>query len=281
MDTDARLDLVRHQNPFTSSSVGDPWETTYPDVPSINEHAFQGLWQLVTQKTTSPALNCAGLVVGEVGSGKTHLLGRILTQSQQTRFPCAFAYIQPIEDPEQTYRYLLREIMVNLFHPITDASPTTQFRRLVTKVLCEGTPAQQLSAHLRITPAAFAAMEQGATALLTTAYPAMAVRFIHVLFQYAVVKHRPAAMHWLMGRVLDSADAALLQVPERAQLSPAALEAEARDILIALGFLLARYRQPLVVCFDRLENLTTDAQIHALGKMLEFLVDTAQGSPGE
>ena len=39
---------------------------------------------------------------------------------------------------------------------------------------------------------------------------------------------------------------------------------------------MTRYRQPLVICFDRLENLETDEQIHALGKMVEFLVDKAQ-----
>lgn len=83
-------------------------------------------------------------------------------------------------------------------------------------------------------------------------------------------------MHWLTGKVLDEADAALLQVPDRAQVSAAALEEEARDLLTSLGFLLARYHQPLVICFDRLENLETDEQIHALGKMVEFLVDKAQ-----
>ena len=39
---------------------------------------------------------------------------------------------------------------------------------------------------------------------------------------------------------------------------------------------MTRYHQPLVVCFDRLENLETDEHIHALGKMVEFLVDKAQ-----
>ena len=46
--------------------------------------------------------------------------------------------------------------------------------------------------------------------------------------------------------------------------------------MTSLGFLLTRYQQPLVVCFDRLENLETDEHIHALGKMVEFLVDKAQ-----
>jgi len=276
MDPDARLDLFRRHNPFTSSSVGDPWEATYPDVPSINEHAFRGLWQLIEQKTQSPALNCAGLILGEVGSGKTHLLGRILTQSKQTRFPCAFAYIQPLEDPEQTYRYLLREVMVNLFHPMEASSQATQFRRLVTKVFLEGCHDRQVPSRLTITPSTFAAIQQRVVRLLSTAHPAISRRFVHVLLQYAVLERRTAAMAWLTGQVLDDTDAALLQVPDRAQLSAASLEEEARHLLTSLGLLLTRYRQPLVICFDRLENLETDEQVHALGKMVEFLVDKAQ-----
>jgi hypothetical protein len=257
--------------------VGDPWEVTYPDVPSINEHAFRGLWQLIEQKTRSPALNCAGLVLGEVGSGKTHLLGRILTQSKQTRSPCAFAYIQPLEDPEQTYRYLLREVMVNLFHPMAASSQATQFRRLVTKVFLEGSPDRQALAHLVITPSTFAALRQRVMRLLHAAYPAISGHFVHVLLQYAVLEWRTAAMQWLTGSVLDDADTALLQVPDRSRLSTASLEAEARDILTSLGLLLTRYQQSLVVCFDRLENLETDEHTQALGKMVEFLVDKAQG----
>src|SRR5712692_5388117 len=276
MDPDARLDLFRRHNPFTSSSVGDPWEATYPDVPSINEHAFRGLWLLIEQKTLNPALNCAGLIVGEVGSGKTHLLGRILTQSQQARFPFAFAYIQPLEDPEQTYRYLLREVMVNLFHPMAASPQATQFRRLVTRIFQEGSHDGPLSARMTITPSTFAAIQQRVIRLLTTACPAISVRFVQVLLQYAVLERRTAAIHWLTGRVLDEADAALLQVPDRAQVTVAALEEEARDILSSLGLVLTRYRQPLVICFDRLENLETDEQIHALGKMVEFLIDKAQ-----
>lgn len=276
MDATTSLDIFRQHNPFTSSSVGDPWDATYPDVLSINEHAFRGLCQLIDQKTRNPALNCAGVMVGEVGSGKTHLLGRILQHSQQSRRPFAFAYIQPLEDPEQTYRYLLREIMVNLFHPMDASLNTTQFRRLVTRVVLESIPDRPLGPRLTVTPAMFAAMRQQAVRVLSTAYPSISVRFVHVLLHYAALERRTTAMHWLAGQTLDEADAALLQVPDRAQASAPMLEEEARDLLSSLGYLLARYGQPLVVCFDRLENLETDEQIHALGKMMEFLVDRAQ-----
>src|SRR5262249_36449423 len=228
--------------------------------------------------------------------------------SKQARFPFAFAYIQPLEDPEQTYRYLLREVMVNLFHPMEASPQTTLFRRLVTRVFQEGlrpapaqsrqelcpksghtdspisTPTQSRQgshdgpspARTTISPSTFAAIQQRAIRLLTTACPAISVRFVQVLLQYAVVERRTAAMHWLTGRVLDDADAALLQVPDRSRVAVASLEEEARGILSSLGLLLTRYRQPLVICFDRLENLETDEQIHALGKMVEFLVDKAQ-----
>lgn len=276
MDAATRLDLFRRYNPFTSSSVGDPWEATYPDVPSINEHAFRGLCQLITQKTHNPALHCAGLIVGEVGSGKTHLLGKILTQSKQAHFPYSVAYVQPLEDPEQTYRYLLREVLVNLCHPTEASSQATQLRRLVTRLLQEVRPDSPLPARLTLTPSMFAAMQQRAVRLLTMAYPAISVRFVQVLCHYAVLEHRAAAMSWLTGRALDDADAAILRVPSRARATAAALEEEARELLLSLGYVLARYRQPLVVCFDRLENLETDEQIHALGKMIELLVDKVQ-----
>ena len=275
MHAAATLDPFRRHNPFASSSVGDPWDATYPDVPAINEHAFRGLCQLIEQHTTNPALNCAGLIVGEVGSGKTHLLGRILQHSQQARSPFAFAYIQPLEDPAQPYRYLLREVMVNLFHPIAASPQATQFRRLVTKVFREGSADAPLPARPTMTRSTFAAVQQRALRQLTAACPAISARFVQVLLQYAVLEHRSAAMHWLMGRMLDAADAALLRVPDRSQASAASLEEEARDTLHSLGLLLTRYRQPLVICFDRLENLATEAQMHAWGKMVEFLVDKA------
>jgi hypothetical protein len=112
--------------------------------------------------------------------------------------------------------------------------------------------------------------------LLHAAYPAISGHFVHVVLQYAVLERQTAAMQWFTGGVLDDADAALLQVPDRTRLSTVSLEAEARDILTSLGLLLTRYQQSLVVCFDRLENLETDAHMHALGKMVEFLVDKAQ-----
>ena len=292
MTVDGRLDLLKQQNPFASSSVGDPWDSHYPHVSSINEEAFAGLCHLMAQKTHNPALNCAGLLLGEVGSGKTHLLGRILAYSTQAQPPFAFAYIQPIEDPEQTYRYLLREVIVNLCRPAQAAPYATQLEALLAAIYTEvlrahsrpqGTHKLQtiqrdnLNVLTYMHPSVFAYAQAWAVDLLCRTYPEMSARFLHVLFQYRLPETRAAAMSWLKGDLLDTADATCLGVPERVQTSAMRLEQEGRDMLISLGLVLARYRQPLILCFDRLENLETEAQIHAFGKMMEFLVDTAKG----
>jgi hypothetical protein len=292
MAAEASLDRLRHQNPFVSSSVGDPWESHYPHVPSINEQAFQGLCHLMAHKTRDPALNCAGLILGEVGSGKTHLLSRILAHGTQAQPPCAFAYIQPFEDPEQAYRYLLREIMVNLCRPVSTAPHTTQLEDLLAAMVIEvlrqhSRPTGQHKLHtilqehrnvLRyVRPPVFAYVQQWAVDLLRRTSPEISARFLEVLLQSRLPEQRPAAINWLKGDVLDQGEAERLGVPDRLPASASYLEQEARDILISLGVLLGRYRRSLVVCFDRLENLETTAQIQAFGRLLEFLVDTAQG----
>ncbi len=292
MDTAASLDLLKQRNPFASSSVGDPWDRDYPHVPSINEPAFAGLCHLMAQKAHDPALNCAGLILGEVGSGKTHLLGRLLEHRTQAQPPFAFAYIQPIEDPDQTYRYLLREVMVNLCRPAHVAPYATQLEAVLAAMCTEviyhhshprGKDKLQimqrdrLNVLMHLRPPVFAYAQQWAADMLCRAYPDMSARFLYVLFQYRLPETRAAAVNWLKGDGLDTADAERLGVPERFQASSTRLEQEARDILASLGLVLARYRQPLILCFDRLENLETEAQIHAFGKMLEFLVDTAKG----
>ena len=292
IDTAAQLDRLKQRNPFASSSVGDPWDSRYPHEPSINGQAFDGLCRLVAQKAEAPALNCAALILGEVGSGKTHLLSRILAHSAQAQPPYAFAYIQPIEDPEQTYRYLLREVIVNLCRPLPAGPYATQLDALLAAICAEviydhsrppGRDKLQtlrhdglnVLAHLR--PAVFPHAQKWAVDLLCSAYPEMSARFLHVLFQYRLRTQRAAAVNWLKGEALAAADAERLGVPERLHASPAPLEQEARELLASLGYVLARYRQPLILCFDRLENLDSEAQIQAFGKMLEFLVDTAKG----
>ncbi|QTA92168.1 p-loop containing [Desulfonema magnum] len=308
-DNDRKINILNQENPFTSSSVGDPWEDKYLDVKSINERAFKEIFQLIEQKIKNPALPCAGLVFGEVGSGKTHLISRILRYDRESEFPFSFAYIQPIEDPQQTYRYLLREVIVNLCYPINKSSATTQLDIILAKSFKEvgekiypsdiekmdkffdelrSDPVGLFKAKkislgmLRDLGKSFKTViekrrsERKAIEFMRAKFPDIPKEFFKVLFQYQSPSKRSAAMDWLKGIAIDDEDAALLRVTNRMEDSPNLLEQKSRHILSCLGALLAYYGKPLVVCFDRLENYDTDAKIHSLGKMVEFLVDKAK-----
>lgn len=133
-NNEEKLAVLRDHNPFVSSSVGNPREHSFPDILSVNEAAFQGLSRLIRQKSGRPALPCAGLVFGETGSGKTHLIGRLL-RADEDHF--SFAYLHPLENPGQTYRYLLREIIVNLSYPLRPGADTGQMDLILERIFKE------------------------------------------------------------------------------------------------------------------------------------------------
>ncbi|KPA18684.1 hypothetical protein MHK_001106 [Candidatus Magnetomorum sp. HK-1] len=313
------LKVLKENNPFISSSVGDPWVSRYPNVPDINSHAFEGILSLMGQKSTHPALNCACLVLGEVGSGKTHLIGQMLEHGRKADFPFTYAYIQPIEDAHTPYAYLLRETIVNLCHPlertIGASSWDTQLFRLVVNIFKEVDPTYKVppSLHAGVTHKSTEVRKQSSSIFqklhhkildlsklsrfntvaahspkyihkihkkamdgIRKIYPEISKRFLHVLFSYTDPEKQATATEWLKGNVLDTEECEMLQVPDRSNKSHSALENESREILTSLGILLGRYNLPMLVCFDRLENLTSDDQIHALGKLMEFLVDKVQ-----
>lgn len=298
MEPDDILNALEENNPFSSSSAGDPWESAFPHVESINKHPFDGLCRLIRQKRANPALNTAALILGEAGSGKTHLIGRILKYGKYSDSPFAFAYIQPIEDPGQTFRYLLREIMINICYPSTEAAEgMNQLERLLATIFREYLEKRwylttekkylrfmdlirreptEIFNPSKITTEALNHVAIQSLHMLNLEYFFFPEYFLKVLFQYRDKQRRTACINWLKGIIIDQEASRMLDIAGREKKSEASMEQESRDLLIALGTLLARYDQPLVICFDRLENLDSPEKMHSLGKMIEFLVDTVR-----
>ncbi|MFO8083525.1 MAG: hypothetical protein R6U27_04300 [Desulfobacterales bacterium] len=294
-----RLHVLEKINPFISSSVGDPRARSYPHVEAINKRSYDGLCRLIGQKAINPDLSAAGLVTGEVGEGKTHLLGRILEFCRNENNAYAFAYIQPIEDPEQPYRYLLREITANLFQSIHARSRVTFIEKLTAKIFAECIDAvlcnsaspdrKKIRERLKKDPLVLitepqlsqsrmmAQLEPVAAAMLRGSMPRLAENFIPVLLKCRNRHTRQPAMRWLKGNLVDTDDQKLLGISGSFNFSLQASEQHARDLIESFGEIMARYGESAVICFDRLENLDQPQQVHALGKMVEFLVDSVKG----
>jgi Cdc6-like AAA superfamily ATPase len=279
------LDILRNNNPFASDSVSDPWDDVYPSVATIHARAYQELSSLITQKANLPTLAIGALILGEAGSGKTHLIKRIIEAVHKANRPLLMAYVQPIENTQFPFTYLLKEIVNNLRRPLTLApNSPTQLDRLLSKWLMEHF-GPQISA---LSPAMSAAIQNNPERILSLNLTALndidtlstvdlPKPLRKILPHYQRKELRRAVVDWLAGEALDHEYLEILQLPDRLSISVEAKEAEALELLIAIGELLARYQYCLIVCFDRWENLETPTQIKATGRMVGELFDRIQG----
>ncbi|MCP4688727.1 MAG: hypothetical protein GY859_11800, partial [Desulfobacterales bacterium] len=229
-------DILKANNPFSSNAAGDPREDRWPDVPGLGDDVFLGLKSLFSQKAENPSMPCASAVLGEAGSGKTHLIGRLIDESKTGRAPFSFAYIPPFIDPSQGFRYLLREIVVNLtrglgpssrgqldflagnimIHVLAAAAQTAGSDRL-GKIAekCKGNPRDAL--RLKITPPEMRKkLVKYGLRLFSREIPELFPDFVKVLLQYCFFHaRRSGAVQWLMGRAVDVDHLKMLGVRDR------------------------------------------------------------------
>ncbi|MDR1650081.1 MAG: ATP-binding protein, partial [Synergistaceae bacterium] len=135
---------IFRNNPFFSGIASDPWDNSDPDVPSLNQEAYRHLCELVLAKSRNPNGALAGLVLGETGMGKTHLLKRLLRYIRRNGIETVFVSVHPLRDPLRPMRHLLREIALDLSgkgvyegrrtKPLTRRR-VTQFDYLIDKIM--------------------------------------------------------------------------------------------------------------------------------------------------
>ncbi len=299
IDASSKIEILKTDNPFVSSSTGDPWTNRFPDIESINEKAYALISRLIDQKLKNIQDGMTCLIIGEAGAGKTHLISRLLKRKIRNNSSFLFSYIQPIEDPDQTFRYLLREIAVSLCRPIKRGRITTQLDGLFGLLLADllekklriksitKESQQKYIKELRKNPLKYlksrtlrsvlknARFDQIASEFLVNSFSGIDKNFVDVFLKYRWMRHRPNVTSWLKSAVLDEKDCEELGAAKRIEMSESALEQEARGILYSMGMMLGKYRRLLVVCFDRMENLHSLDHVVSFGKMLEFLVDTS------
>jgi hypothetical protein len=71
---------IESRNPFDRSLVvrsHDVWELSFPDVPSINAHASDGVFQAIEQVRTGQRPVIGITIRAEIGLGKSHLISRV------------------------------------------------------------------------------------------------------------------------------------------------------------------------------------------------------------
>lgn len=78
-------DFLKYQ-PFLSDRVDDPWQS-FPDSEDFNADAFQSLEyeiEMVVRDAKRQSNGC--LILGEAGTGKTHLLMRVVKHLSKSNY---------------------------------------------------------------------------------------------------------------------------------------------------------------------------------------------------
>ncbi|MEO5332592.1 MAG: hypothetical protein H7839_11255 [Magnetococcus sp. YQC-5] len=276
--------LLEH-NPLASVAAADPWENRLTDVESINQGIFDKVMRLLRQLGHAPKEPLAALVLGEVGNGKSHLIARLRLACQSQKFTYAFALVSPPEMGTDSYRYLLREIADSLHHPAGGLEKVSSWQYLAALIIVEGKfpnatheeREQRLCKVLRDIQKENGKPSRSWKKVRNSLFLEQMPHLLSDLVELLVcwVTGRPAqrreAAAWLRGDVRERE--VLPARYDRSAMSRDALNDEARTILASLGMLLGRFHRPLLICFDRLEDLRHDSQHHAMDLMLTFLVD--------
>lgn len=235
--------IQRQVNPFdpTTFKPGNFWQeqpNLAEEVNAIHQEVLTTVEQLLLSVNRDRTTRTV-LLVGDSGSGKSYLLGRLKRALNTTAF---FAYIGPWPDSHYIWRHVLRNTVDSLIH------------------VPEGQTESQLMLWLRRLPSL-----QGRGLIkwmvgernlfirdMRASFPVgiyNSKEFFGVLYDLTNPELRSLAYDWLRGDDLNEEDLKALRVKQSIDSEDAA-----QKILSNIGRI-STSTQPIVLCFDNLDNI--------------------------
>ena len=240
--------LVRQNiNPFdpTTFRPGNFWKETQDEnqeVSSIHKGVLDTVEQtldlLLRDRKTRTLL-----LMGDAGSGKSYLLGRL---KRRLNSKACFAYVTPWPDSKFIWRHVLRQTVDSLLE-----TPEGQSE---SQLLCwlkglEVLKQKGIAKRIRGERSVFVGD-------MRASFPSGLYRprdFFGVLYELLNPETRMTASDWLRGEDLDEEELKILKVKHSIDSEDAA-----QKILANFGQI-ADSTQPIVICFDNLDNIPSKA----------------------
>jgi hypothetical protein len=281
---DRFFELVRSTNPFDVNRVV-PSAADPADAQAVHAGPFGQLLELASQARQQPT-GIGTLVWGEAGIGKSHLLARLGRWAGPEHRHALFVYLANMQAaPEQLPRSILRCVVAVLTRGRESRLYDTPLYRLINAALRQAlqydgswTPTwrEVEVAFEDLVDSIIGDSPGGAVVVDRPAYAAL-----HRLFRSAYQARTgpddglsALAVRWLAGDTLDADEARALGLPAGRRGEAPADDEEVKRILVALAELARYRRQPLILCFDQVDNLEPQ-QFAALARFLHALLDSA------
>ena len=268
MEDNKILTKLRENNPFVSSASPLPWENKNPDLLQLSREASEDIEQLMRHKRREPSTPLAGLILGEAGAGKTHMLTRILRRLRGSSVKAVFVAVKTFRDPGSVTKHLLDEIFISLKR--IHSNGRTQFDMIMSEFAASYQEHRQQEDYLL-----------DIRSQVAKDIPGLDRNFLKCFTNYLSAEDAATKndlLDWLSDG-LEGDDAMRLGLPERDlnSMSDSRREQEAEKVLIALGQILAYAKVLMVVCFDQMDAMRDRELISAWGNIINLLMNDLSG----
>jgi hypothetical protein len=248
-------------NPFRDRIVGDAWDRqSASDVAVIHKSVFDACLRALSELRCGDA--SGGMIIhGAAGSGKTHLIRRLrehLTAHLATPNLCQleqiFAYVRLDTSPQAIARHVRNRVANDLLRR-SGCDDANQFELMVIARLMAYRHAEGDMLHWWAYFRQEHAGELDKMLFEVGDQCGLSANFVSVLKHLVARTHRLDVAAWLRGESLSASAYDRLGIGMPADENP---EAEALNALRDIARL-AGSHLPLVICFDQVEALQTEA----------------------
>ncbi|MBE9058033.1 hypothetical protein [Sphaerospermopsis sp. LEGE 08334] len=262
-DTSKIDQLIKTHNPFAGHIVVRPqqiWGKSYPDVPSINAHAANAVFDAIDKIKKGERQTVGITIAAEKGLGKSHIISRIRHQLQSGQ-DGVFIYMSKYDN--------LNKIQLQFLESVTSSlrafvRPNVMpFQEIAAALINEAmgwkyTTEQYIN---KVFPTLLDKHSPKVVEQLTRKVldikPEITNNYIIQAFLWTLsVKHVNAANFWLSAKELPEAHAQLMGLANNTNSDK---ETQALNHVRQILDIVSDYRVP-VICFDELDNInqTTD-----------------------
>ena len=264
-------ELIKTQNPFAGHLVVKPqqiWGKSFPDVPSINAHASNAVFDAVEKICKGQRTTVGITITAERGLGKSHIISRIRHQLQ-TREDSLFIYMSKYDNLNQIKYEFLQSIASSL--RAFSNQKVMQWQEIATALINESRKWNHPPEKYISNKFSTKVVEQLTKEILLIRTNINNPYIVKAILWTLSTDYVVYANRWLSGLELTPEEAKAMGLPNPKQ---ADREIESLRNVRQILDITSYYRVP-VICFDELDNadvadngLTTAQVIGSLVKDL-------------